>query len=803
LGILALAAASAAAQTPGLIRRDAASPPSQTASQPPEPPPPASLAKDQWDVDAIEQESIGKLHKLRGNAWVENNQMLVRADQMDWDEDTGDMHASGHVHIRRFEENEDVWCDHLDYNTTEETGKFYTVHGQTVTRIVTRPGILTSRSPFYFEGEWAERVGGKYILHNGFVTNCSMPKPWWRMRGPKFVIYPREKALAYRSIFFLHGVPLFYAPYFYHSLEKEPRKSGFLAPNIGNSSQRGIMLGLGYYWAISHSYDVTYQLVDYTARGYAHNVDFRGKPFHGTDFYAIVYGVQDRGVVFPGATTPTKYSGFNLHAVGKSDLGNGWTLHADANYFTSLRFHDQWTQSYNELTGSEVRNTGYIDKNWPDYSLDIVFSHLENYQGEEIAIPPGSTNYVADAVVIRKLPEAEFSSRDLPIWQRLPVWFSWDSSAGLLYRSSPVFSADQTQLIDRFQTGQLTNRENLAPRITGAFHLWDFHFVPSAAIHESFYSEGQAPVCPAAEAAAALCVPGLDRYRTTGTDYVRSAQDFSLDLIMPTLERVYNKKSFLGDKVKHVIEPRATYRYVTGVGADFDKFIRFDGTDLLSNTNELLLSLTNRLYAKRGDSVQEVFTWTVMQKRYFDPTFGGALVEGQRNVFESTADLAAYAFLAGPRGESPIVSSLRISPIGGFGIRWQADYDPRTHSVVDSALALDYRWRKRYFVMVNNDQVHVSPVLGPIANQYTFRVGYGDANRKGFNAHLDGVYNYLTEKMLSSTAQITYNTDCCGLSIQYYRYNINNVRDEGAWRIAFSIANVATFGNLKKQSLMF
>jgi len=49
--------------------------------------------------------------------------------------------------------------------------------------------------------------------------------------------------------------------------------------------------------------------------------------------------------------------------------------------------------------------------------------------------------------------------------------------------------------------------------------------------------------------------------------------------------------------VKHVIEPRATYRYVGGIGSDFDRVVRFDETDLLSDTNELEFSLANRLYA--------------------------------------------------------------------------------------------------------------------------------------------------------------------------------------------------------------
>ena len=785
--MLALAAAPASAQG-----TSAGAP--QPAAALPEPPPPASIPRDQWDVQAVEQESLGKLRKLHGNAWVENSRMLVRADDLDWDEDTGDMHASGHVYLRNFERNEQVWCDRLEYNTDQQTGKFYKVRGETVPRIVARPGILTSHSPFYFQGEWAELADGLYTLHNGFITNCKMPAPWWRLRGPRFVIEPGKKALAYRAIFLLHGIPLFYTPFFYHSLAKEPRKSGFLIPNISNSSTRGVTVGLGYYWAINRSYDATYRLLDYTSRGYAHHLDISGKPRPGTDFYAIFYGVQDRGV--PGANPPEKYSGLSLHAAGKSDLGDGWTAHADVNYVTSFRFVQEWSQSYNELIGSETHSVGFVNRNWPTYSLDVVFARLENFQTLEVAIPAGATNYLANAVTIRKLPEAEFSGRDRPIWGSLPLWFSWDSSGGLLYRSEPIFNSGLTQLIDRFQTGELMTRENFAPHITGAFHLGDFHFVPSLGLHETFYGQGQTQNLDAQGQ-----TQYQDVYRTTGTNSVRSAQEFSLDVIFPTLSRVYPKKTFLGDKLKHVIEPRATYHYVTGVGSDFDKFIRFDETEILSNTDDLLLSLTNRIYAKRGDSVQEIVTWELMQKRYFDPTFGGALVPGQRNVFESTADLAAFAFLVGPRGVSPVVSSLRISPVGGFGVRWQADYDPRAHGVVDSTVALDYRW-KRYFASASNNFVHVNPVLTPAADQYGFRAGYGDVNRTGWNGYVYANYNQRTGVIQNSAAQVTYNTDCCGLSLQYYRFNVG-LRDETQWRVAFAIGNVGTFGTLKKQDRTF
>ena len=88
--------------------------------------------------------------------------------------------------------------------------------------------------------------------------------------------------------------PLFYTPFFKKSLKKEPRQSGFLTPNVGHSSRYGYMVGLGYYWAINRSYDVTYRAQYFTLRGVANHVDFRGKPNEKSDFNVILDGVNDK-----------------------------------------------------------------------------------------------------------------------------------------------------------------------------------------------------------------------------------------------------------------------------------------------------------------------------------------------------------------------------------------------------------------------------------------------------------------------------------------------------------------------------
>jgi LPS-assembly protein len=49
---------------------------------------------------------------------------------------------------------------------------------------------------------------------------------------------------------------------------------------------------------------------------------------------------------------------------------------------------------------------------------------------------------------------------------------------------------------------------------------------------------------------------------------------------------------------------------------------------------------------------------------------------------------------------------------------------------------------------------------------------------------------------------VNYNTDCCGFSVQYRRFSFG-ARNENQFQVAFSVANLGSFGNLKKQERMF
>ena len=254
-----------------------------------------------------------------------------------------------------------------------------------------------------------------------------------------------------------------------------------------------------------------------------------------------------------------------------------------------------------------------------------------------------------------------------------------------------------------------------------------------------------------------------------------------MELRPPHLERVFDKE-FLGRKWKHVIEPRAVYRFVTGVN-NFANVLKFDERDILTDTHEVEYGFVTRLYAKRtsnrrrtaarscrlltvggaapestvpwqhtnpladpacqpGPQVREVVTWELAQKYFLDPTFGGALIPGQRNVFTTTADLTGIAFLTEPRHLSPLVSRLRVETSARTDAEWDMDYDFQNNRVNASTLLLNYHIGQ--VTMGGGDAILQIPGQTATSssgsaeparfNQFRAALGYGSANKRGFSA---------------------------------------------------------------------
>lgn len=725
----------------------------------------APFVRHAVEIRSLEQRSDGPVRVATGDVELRFKSVVLTADIVEYNESTGDLKAEGNIHYRTLDGDQDLRADSLAYNLRSELGTFYEARGRAASASQGGPRLLTTDNPFQFEARLVIKAGEHYTIHDGTLTNCDPQSPWWTLSASRSELTPGGSATVRNGLLRLRGIPLLYLPYFRKSLKRMPRQSGFLTPTIGNSSRFGRILGQAYYWAINRSYDATVGATVYTSRGLATNASLRGRPTKNSSFDAVFFDVRDRGRELDDGGR-LKQGGNSFDMRGQVTFGDGWRGVADLHYLSSLEFRQAFTQTYEEAVFSQIRSIGFVSKNFSTYSFNVSLLRNEHFQS------------VArdDNIVIRKLPAIEFNSRPKAFGPKsVPLWFSFDSSLDLISRTQRSF-----------QTRRFVQRGMFFPRVSSRLSYKGFTLTPTLGARAMAYGQRRT----------SDGLAGENLYRRTG--------EFSVDLTLPALERVYRSPKWLGDRVKHVIEPRLRYRYTRGI-EDFDSVIRFDAKDLIHNTNEAEISVTNRLYSKNDSTgrVREIASLEVWQRRYFEPEFGGAIVPGYRNVLRSTLDFSSFAFLSEARNYSPIATSLNLSPANRWTLRWRNDLDPLHNRILNTMADATVQVNRKIYAMAGHRSVRVPRELTPASNQLLMGVRYGDYNRRGWNATLHNVYDYRQGIFLYAVSQLTYNTDCCGFSVELRRLSIGNARSDNQLRISLAIANVGSFGTLRPAERMF
>lgn len=718
-------------------------------------------------IRAESQEKTGDLYQLAGQAEIIYGLLRLTADRIEYDEATGRLSATGNVHFFHLTEEADLQASRAEYNLREGSGSFFDVEGSIGAQIRGGASILTTTNPFFFTAERVDREGdNSYQVENGQVTVCTVPDPTWLISTSRATIQPGVAARLYSGKLHLWKIPIFYFPFLYKSLERIPRSSGFLMPTFGNSSRLGVVIGDSFFWAINRSADLTLGAEYLSARGWSQRAAFRSRPTANSFLNVDYFGVVDRGF----GPEKMDQGGRSIRATGVAALPYGFSGVLDLNYLSSLTFREAFTQTYTEAANSEVHTTGFATRRFDSYSLNAFVSRIENFQ----SVQPG------DRVRIHHLPQLEFNSVDRPLWRGAPLWLSWQSWLGGVSRSDPLRdsgSVVRTAAVERMA---------FAPRLSLPLHWNGLHVTPTVGFRGIRYGKR------------------LRNGQVSNDSLTQASRELSVELSLPEVSRVFDSFGPLySQPVRHVIEPKVTFRAVSGV-RDFEDVLIFDERDRLANSREVEYSLANRLMVRRGpgQGVKEVLSWELRQQYYFDTDFGGALVPGRRNVFLPSLNLTSNAFLDGPRRFSPLVSVLRFHPSPGYDIEFRQDYDTEQRRLSHGGLVGNARWRHA-FASVSHFFVRSSPILSPNFNQVGFTVGYGNQQRVGFNAAVAGAYDISSSFLQYSAFQLSWNNDCCGISFEYRRFALGPVRNENQFRLAFSLANIGTFGNMKQQERLF
>jgi LPS-assembly protein len=774
-------------------------------------PPRRGEGGEEVTIKAREQEKSGDLYKLRGEVEVDYRNLVLRADEASYDASTGEATASGHLTLDGGPHDEHLVASHGQYNLRTQTGKFYDVVGTSGTRFQGRKVTLTSSNPFTFTGQMVEKTGPEmYVVHHGTVTSCELPRPKWTLSGERIVVDLGGKAQAFSSTFRIEKVPVFYLPYADHPVDQLGRQSGFLLPSIGTSSLKGMILGDAFYWAINRSMDTTLGAEYFSRRGWAQHGTWRFRPSEDSYLSARYFGVLDREqatvVTTSGSPQFVDQGGGEVGVDGEAKFPYGFRGVLSADYLSSYVFRLAWAQTFTQAVDSEVKSLAFLSKNLDGFSFNFLAARYQNFQ----STTPG------EVVTIFHAPSFGVSSVERRVGGT-PVYWSFDSAVEGVSRTEP-----------NFLTNDLVGRFDVRPRVSLSLLLGGWTMRPEFGLRETYYTERQTPN---SNPNGGLPLPIEEAIN-------RNAADISLEVRPPALVRIFDRP-VLGHKLKHAIEPRLMYRYVTGV-ENFADIIRFDSRDILSDTNELEYSVVQRLYVKpagrpecresapaagsagalgaapatgaadscRVPAARELVSWELKQKYFFDPTFGGALVPGvqTRYVFTTTDQFTGIAFLTSPRHFAPIVSRILVHPSNQTEFGWQLDYDTVTSRINGSTVFTNYRLGSFFLGGTHTyfRDLFSNSTAGPDRfNQFRVMLGYGNLNKRGLNAATNIGFDSNLRFLQYSAFQTSYNWDCCGLSFEYRRYALGSVRNENQYRFAFTLTNIATFGNLKRQERIY
>jgi len=683
--------------------------------------------------------------------------------------------------------------------------------------------ILTSTAPFAFTGKVVEKTApDRYLVYDGTITTCELPHPKWQFNARKVIVDVGGNAKIYHSTFLLHGFPVLYFPFATHPVEKESRQSGFLMPSVGHSSTKGNVIGDAYYWAINRMMDATLGAEYFSRRGWSQRGEFRARPSETAYIDLNYFGVIDRGIGSP----PLKEGGENVR-LNSAGTVQGFRGVVNVDYLSSFLFRLAFNEVFSQAVYSEVKSQAFLSKSANGFTFNGFVERYQNF----LSTTPGQV------ITITHAPTFDSSSVDRPL-PHTPFYWTFDASAAGLSRSEPQHGTCPGAIqvcIPAFRTGNLLERFDLSPEISMPLLFRGWSLRPDLMVHETYYTER---------------LVGQNPGQAVSDPLSRQALETAVELRPPVLERVFETE-FLGRKWKHVIEPRATYRFVTGVNS-FANVLKFDEHDILTDTHEVEYGFVTRLYSKRtsakpedcdaimsgltvggpaqgsiipwqhpnalanppcqaGPQVHEVVTWELAQKYFLDPTFGGALISGQRNVFTTTAGLTGIAFLTRPRHLSPLVSRLRIETSARTDAEWDLDYDFQNNTTNASTLLANYHIGQvtigggDAFLQIPA-QTAVSPSGAAAAvrfNQFRAALGYGRPNKQGFSGASSFGFDAESKALQFVSAETTYNWDCCGVTLEYRSYSVANVRNENLFRFTFALANIGGFGSLRRQERLY
>lgn len=226
----------------------------------------AQEAPDQSDgvvlqADSLRHDQDNGVVTARGNVEMAKGGRILKADALSYNERADLVSASGNVVLLE-PSGEVLFADYAELTGDLRDGA---IEGIRV--------LLAQNARFAANG--ARRIDGRITdMAKAVYSSCDLCEddpqaaPLWQIKATRVV---HDEALQdiiyYDAIFEVYGYPVAYVPYLRTPDPTVERRSGFLTPTYGSSSDLGLTLQVPYYWDITPSKDATFAPIITTDKG--------------------------------------------------------------------------------------------------------------------------------------------------------------------------------------------------------------------------------------------------------------------------------------------------------------------------------------------------------------------------------------------------------------------------------------------------------------------------------------------------------------------------------------------------------
>ncbi|MGZ8833245.1 MAG: LPS-assembly protein LptD [Thermoanaerobaculia bacterium] len=697
---------------------------------------------------------------LEGDVLIEFQDIKLRANKVTYNSRTKDVLAEGNVIIDQGPTR--VTANRAVYNLDSKTGTFFIATG-------------SMEPAMYFTGEQIEKVSeDTYVMTNGIFTSCDLDRPAWSIHVKRARVTVDDYAHMQNVSFRTRLGPLFWTPRLTWPTKRD-RSKGFLIPRAVISGEFP-RLETAYFMPFGDSIDATVT-ADLGAGGYfGAGVKLRYLPSQDVKIGELSANVvrdphPERLDSTPNASGAVQHWRYRYqHA--QNNLPGGFRGVIDVEDFSNLDFFRKYETDPRLHTLSNIYSSAYLTKNLASYSLNILSDR------REILLTTREQRF-------EQLPSVQFRIYPRRILST-PLYFSLESSASHL-----VMSAFDRQLTGELNQTSDTNyfRTDVFPTLSLQLKTpaW-FSLTPQISARETYYSASVkagdnqfAPALPLADA--------VSRFYAQG----------QVELVGPSLSRIFNGKIGGFSRFKHVIEPRFRYIYTTHV-TDQNRIIRFDTVDspfLPIVRDSVEYSLTQRLIGKEqpdkssptGGSAREIMSFSLRQTVSLSKPF-------------ATGTSGTPAVVANQKF-TPLVATLRVNPYQSIALDANATFGNVSHQIDQTSLSAnligtgknaDKYLGLTWFATFKDPRTQTG-------DSSQFRINTGSwILRDRLRTDIQVNYDAKQGQFLEQRYSLGWTGSCYGITIAPRRFLIyDRTGVHGRWGYDFgvSLKNVGSFGNLR------